>query len=33
MPSQMIHINIITAKKEIKEPREETTFQVVKESG
>jgi hypothetical protein len=31
--SQIIHINIITETKEINDPREETTFQVVKASG
>lgn len=31
--SHMIHMNIKTETKEIKEPSEETTFQVVKASG
>jgi len=31
--SQMAHINKITERKEIREPRDETTFQVVKASG
>jgi hypothetical protein len=31
--SQMIHINRITDKNEIKDPSEEITFQVVNESG
>lgn len=33
MPSQIIHMNRITDKNEIKDPREETTFHVVKASG
>jgi hypothetical protein len=31
--SHRIHINIVTDRNEIRDPREETTFQVVKESG
>jgi hypothetical protein len=31
--SHTIHINIITAENEIKDPNEETIFQVVKASG
>lgn len=31
--SQMIHINMITDRNETKDPNEEITFQVVKESG
>jgi len=31
--SHIIHINIITDKNEIKEPNDETTFQVVYASG
>lgn len=31
--SQIIHVNMITDKKEIKDPSEEIIFQVVKESG
>ena len=33
IPSQIIHMNRITDKNEIKDPREETTFHVVKASG
>jgi len=33
IPSQMIHMNRITDKKEIREPSEDTTFHVVKASG
>jgi len=31
--SHKIHINMVTERKEIKEPRDDTTFQVVKQSG
>jgi hypothetical protein len=31
--SQIIHINRMTDRNEIRDPREEITFQVVKESG
>jgi len=33
MLSQMIHINKITDKKEIRDPKDDTTFQEVKASG
>jgi len=32
-PSHRIHINIVTDRNEIREPSEETTFHVVKQSG
>ena len=31
--SQMIHVNMITAQNEIRDPIEDTTFQVAKASG
>jgi len=31
--SQIIHMNMITETKEIREPKEDTTFQVTKLSG
>jgi hypothetical protein len=33
IPSQIIHINMIIETKEIKDPREDTIFHVVKASG
>jgi predicted nucleic acid-binding protein len=33
IPSQMIHINIMIEMNEIRDPKEEITFQVVKASG
>jgi hypothetical protein len=33
IPSQIIHINMITDRKETKDPKEDTVFHMVKASG